>query len=142
MLHLFKKVYVATDTYIDMAIDRVVISKENGFEASELLQLQQPGKPIAYAQEVKNLIGSKDRAFMDTMDMFDKLGDHTDATGKRVVVYCDDKAFKIVMALWFRLIFKKTNADAAVDLLESMVFKHKLFGQSRFVSNNGNTDNP
>lgn len=142
MLHLFKKVYVATDTYIDMAIDRVVISKENGFEASELLQLQQPGKLIAYAQEVKNLIGSKDRAFMDTMDMFDKLGDHTDATGKRVVVYCDDKAFKVIMALWFRLIFKKTNADAAVDLLESMVFKHKLFGQSRFVSNNGNTDNP
>lgn len=138
MLHLFKKVYVATDHIIDVSFDRVVISAENGHEFYEpAAQAMQPGVLMAYAKEVKNLIGSKETAFMDTMDMFDKLGDHTDKTGKRIVVYCDSKAFKVIMALWFKLIFAKPNADACVDLLESMVFKYEVFNQGRFSGNAG-----
>lgn len=137
MLHLFKKVYVATDHIIDVSFDRVVISAEHGHDLLDSLKASQPGVLMAYAKEVKNLIGSKETAFMDTMDMFDKLGDHTDKTGKRVVVYCDSKAFKVIMALWFKLIFAKPNADACVDLLESMVFKYEVFNQGRFSGNAG-----
>ena len=140
MLHLFKKVYVATDDYIDVALDRVVISKEHGHDLLESFRAAMPGTLIAYGLEVKNLIGSKNLPFTDTVDMFDKLGDHSDTTGKRIIIYCDQEAFMKVMALWFKMVFKKTNKAAAVDLLESMVFKHKLFGQGRFTSNNGNTD--
>ena len=39
-----------------------------------------------------------------------------------------------------KTIFKKTNKAAAVDLLESMIFKYKVFNRGRFSSNNGNTD--
>ena len=140
MLHLFKKVYVARDNNIDVSFDRVVISKENGVDLLESLKAVQPGVLLAFAKEVKNLIGSKNLPYTDTVDMFDKLGDHTDKYGKRVIIYCDDQAFMKIMALWFRMIFKKTNKAAAVDLLESMVFKHKLFGQSRFATNNGNVE--
>ena len=142
MLHLFKKVYVAPDNNIDVSFDRVVISKEHGVDLLDSLKASQPGILLAFAKEVKNLIGSKNLPYTDTVDMFDKLGDHTDKYGKRVIIYCDNQAFMKVMALWFRMIFKKTNKAAAVDLLESMVFKHKLFGQSRFATNNGNTDEP
>ncbi len=142
MLHLFKKVYVAPDNNIDVSFDRVVISKEHGVDLLDSLKASQPGALLAFAKEVKNLIGSKNLPYVDTVDMFDKLGDHTDKYGKRIVIYCDHQAFMKVMALWFRMIFKKTNKTAAVDLLESMVFKHKLFGQSRFATNNGNTDEP
>ena len=142
MLHLFKKVYVAPDNNIDVSFDRVVISKEHRVDLLDSLKASQPGTLLAFAKEVKNLIGSKNLPYVDTVDMFDKLGDHTDKHGKRVVIYCDHHAFMKIMALWFRMIFKKTNKAAAVDLLESIVFKHKLFSQGRFTSNNGNTDEP
>lgn len=142
MLHLFKKVYVAPDNNIDVSFDRIVISKEHGVDLLDSLKASQSGVLIAFASEVKNLIGSKNLPFADTVAMFDKVGDHTDATGKRVIIYCDQEAFMKVMALWFKMVFKKTNKAAATDLLESMVFKHKLFGQGRFTSNNGNTDAP
>ena len=135
MLHLFKKVYVATDQIIDVSFDRVVISAEHGNDLLDSLKSSQQGELIAFAKQVKNLIGSKETAFMDTMDMFDKLGDHTDKTGLRVIIYCDNTAFKIIMALWFKLIFAKTNADAAVDLLESMIFKYSVFNRGRFSGN-------
>ena len=135
MLHLFKKVYVATDHIIDVSFDRVVISAEHGHDLLDSLKAAQQGELLAYAKQVKNLIGSKETPFMDTMDMFDKLGDHTDKTGLRVVIYCDNTAFKVIMALWFKLIFAKPNADACVDLLESMVFKYHVFNQGRFSGN-------
>ena len=142
MLHLFKKVYVATDHIIDVFTDRVVVSKEHGHKVSEDLDTLTSGVLIAHSFEVKNLLGSKNTAFIDSMDMFTTLGNRTDQTGKRIIIYCDGEAFKRIMSLWFNIIFKKTNTAAATDLLESMVFKHKIFGQARFVSNNGNTDNP
>jgi len=140
MLHLFKKVYVATDNIIDVGVDRVVVSFEHGHDTLEDMKKVMGGELIAFAQDWSKLIGSKNTTFMDTADIFDKLGDHCDATGKRVVIYCDNKALCTIMALWFKTIFKKTNKAAAVDLLESMIFKYKVFNRGRFSSNNGNTD--
>lgn len=140
MLHLFKKVYVATDNIIDVGFDRVVVSFEHGHDTLEDLKKVMGGELIAFAQDWSKLIGSKNTAFMDTADIFDKLGDHCDKTGKRVIIYCDNKALCTIMALWFKTIFKKTNKAAAVDLLESMIFKYKVFNRGRFSGNNGNTD--
>lgn len=140
MLHLFKKVYVATDNIIDVGVDRVVVSFEHGHDTLEDMKKVMGGELIAFAQDWSKLIGSKNTTFMDTADIFDKLGDHCDKTGKRVVIYCDNKALCTIMALWFKTIFKKTNKAAAVDLLESMIFKYKVFNRGRFSSNNGNTD--
>lgn len=140
MLHLFKKVYVATDNIIDVGVDRVVVSFEHGHDTLEDLKKVMGGELIAFGQDWSKLIGSKNTAFLNTADIFDKLGDHSDKTGKRVIIYCDDKAFKTIMALWFHTIFNNITKKAAVDLLESMVFKYDIFGQARFASNNGNTD--
>ena len=140
MLHLFKKVYVATDNIIDVSVDRVVVSHEHGHDTLEDMKKVMGGELIAFAQDWSKLIGSKNTTFMDTADIFDKLGDHCDKSGKRVVIYCDNKSLCTIMALWFKTIFKKTNKAAAVDLLESMIFKYKVFNRGRFSSNNGNTD--
>ena len=140
MLHLFKNVYVATDNIIDVGFDRVVVSFEHGHDTLEDLKKVMGGELIAFAQDWSKLVGSKNTAFLNTADIFDKLGDHCDKTGKRVMIYCDDKAFKTIMALWFHTIFNNITTKAAVDLLESMVFKYDVFGQARFASNNGNTD--
>ena len=140
MLHLFKKVYVATDNIIDVGFDRVVVSFEHGHDTLEDLKKVMGGELIAFAQDWSKLIGSKNTAFLDTADIFDKLGEHCDKTGKRVIIYCDNKALCTIMALWFKTIFKKTNKAAAVDLLESMIFKYKVFNRGRFSGNNGNTD--
>ena len=73
MLHLFKKVYVAPDNNIDVSFDRVVISKEHGVDLLDSLKASQPGTLLAFAKEVKNLIGSKNLPYVDTVDMFDKF---------------------------------------------------------------------
>ena len=66
---------------------------------------------IAHSFEVKNLLGSKNTAFIDSMDMFTTLGNRTDQTGKRIIIYCDGEAFKRIMSLWFNIIFKKTTIN-------------------------------
>ena len=41
MLHLFKKVYLATDNDIDVNVDRIVISEKNGVEELDVLKAYQ-----------------------------------------------------------------------------------------------------
>ena len=118
-------------------INEFINKGQNFFSVEQMLSRQ-----LRLIIMTQDLLGSKNTAFIDSMDMFTTLGNRTDQTGKRIIIYCDGEAFKRIMSLWFNIIFKKTNTAAAADLLESMVFKHKIFGQARFVSNNGNTDNP
>ncbi len=138
MLHLFKKVYLATDNVIDVNVDRIVISEKNGVEELDVLKAYH-GNLHAFGSDVDTLVGT-DKKYSSTVDMFDKLGDLSDDGSKKVVIYADDKAFNIVFANWCKLIFKTPTKENAKDLLESLLFKYKVFHRGRYSNNAGNTD--
>ena len=83
MLHLFKKVYLATDNVIDVNVDRIVISEKNGVEELEVLKAYH-GNLHAFGNDVDTLVGT-DKKYSSTVDMFDKLGDLSDSGGKKLL---------------------------------------------------------
>ena len=57
MLHLFNKIYLATDNVIDTNVDRVVISNENGIDTLDSIKAEQ-GDLLAYGKSVDEVIGT------------------------------------------------------------------------------------
>lgn len=136
MIHLFKKVYVASDRLIDVNRDRVVISKEHGLSTLKAVEDFSSGVLVAYGNSTGAVIG-KDKDFKNYSDMFSVLGDYSDNSGKRVIIYADDKALCQVLGMWFKIILKNEDKQVITDLVESTLFKFRVFFQGRFSSNNG-----
>jgi len=131
MFHLFKRVYVASDDIIDFSVNRVVISDINGFHDADASVNQ-----IAFANDCEDLIGSgKDKQFKSWIDFFRTMSDFTDTfnNNKKVVIYCDDDNFIKVMCAWYKIIFKDPSEKTCLDLLESNVFRYRVFGQGRWA---------
>ena len=62
MLHLFNKIYLATDSVIDNNIDRVVISDPNGIDVLDYIK-NDNGDLLAYGKTEAEVIGHQSVAF-------------------------------------------------------------------------------
>lgn len=138
MLHLFKKIYLATDNVIDTNIDRVVISQTNGLDTLDSIKAEH-GDLLAYGSLITDVIGA-DKKYSSVVNMFDTLATKSAETGKRIVVYADSTAFTKVIAHWYKIIFANPDKTACTDLLENSIFKYNVFSKGRFSRNSGNTD--
>jgi len=138
MLHLFNKIYLSTDNVIDNNIDRVVISDPNGIDVLDYIK-NDNGDLLAYGLTVADVIGSG-KTYSSYIDMFDKLGDKSTSTGKRVVIFADDTSFNKIIAHFYKTIFANPDKTACTELLTNTIFKYDVFGKGRFSRNAGNTD--
>jgi len=138
MLHLFNKIYLSTDNVIDNNIDRVVISDPNGIDVLDYIK-NDNGDLLAYGLTVSDVIGSG-KTYSSYIDMFDKLGDKSTSTGKRVVIFADDTSFNKIIAHFYKTIFANPDKTACTELLTNTIFKYDVFGKGRFSRNAGNTD--
>lgn len=136
MIHLFKKVYVASDRLIDINRDRVVVSKEHGHNTLQAIEDISSGILVAKAQSTGGLVG-KGKDFKNYSEMFTILGDMSEQTGKRVIIYADDTSMCQILGMWFKIILKNEDKQVITDLVESTLFKFRVFYQGRFSSNNG-----
>jgi len=138
MLHLFKKIYLATDNIIDVNFDRVVISDTHGLDILDVLKSHH-GQLYAYGKDLVDIIG-EDKKYSSITNMFDTLATESDKTGKRIVIYADDQAFAKVIAHWYKLAFANPDKDACQTLYENAVYRYQVFYKGRFSRNVGNTD--
>ena len=138
MLHLFNKIYLATDNVIDTNVDRVVISNENGIDTLDSIKAEQ-GDLLAYGKSVDEVIGT-DKTYSSYINMFNTINTKSSETGKRVTIYADDTAFTKVIAHFYKTIFANPDKTACTDLLENTIFKYNVFSKGRFSRNSGNTD--
>ena len=138
MLHLFKKIYLATDNIIDVNFDRVVISDTHGLDTLDVLKSHH-GQLYAYGKDLVDIIG-EDKKYSSITNMFDTLATESDKTGKRIVIYADDQAFAKVIAHWYKLAFANPDKDACQTLYENAVYRYQVFYKGRFSRNVGNTD--
>jgi len=138
MLHLFNKIYLATDSVIDNNIDRVVISDPNGIDVLDYIK-NDNGELLAYGKAEADVIGSG-KTYTSYVNMFDKLGDKSTSTGKRIVIYADDTNFNKIIAHFYKTMFANPDKTACTELLTNTIFKYDVFGKGRFSRNAGNTD--
>lgn len=129
MLHLLKKVYLASDKVIDVNFDRVVVSEENGFDTLDSIKAE-GGVLIAKGFAVQDIVG-EEKEFANLTEMFDSLAKFCDNSGKKVIVYADDKSFTHIAAYWYKMIFKNIDLTACQELVTNMLVKYYMFQQAR-----------
>lgn len=138
MLHLFKKIYLATDNIIDTNFDRVVVSDTHGLKELDIIKAQH-GELFAYGADLPDIIG-EDKKYSSIVNMFDTLSNKSDDTGKRIVIYADDEAFAKLISHWYKLAFANPDKTACQSLYENAVYRYQIFYKGRFSRNVGNTD--
>jgi len=138
MLHLFKKIYLATDNIIDTNFDRVVVSDTHGLKELDIIKAQH-GELFAYGADLPDIIG-EDKKYSSIVNMFDTLSNKSDDTGKRIVIYADDEAFAKIISHWYKLAFANPDKTACQSLYENAVYRYQIFYKGRFSRNVGNTD--
>lgn len=138
MLHLLKKVYIASDNTIDVNLDRVVISEVHGIDTLESIKVE-GGLLISKAKTINELIGA-DKDYKDFTDFFDVLAQFCDNSTKKVVIYADEVSFIKLITYWYKLVFRYITKDACHILIENMLFKYCAFHRSRITPGIVSTD--
>ena len=138
MLHLFKKIYLATDNIIDTNFDRVVVSDTHGLKELDIIKAQH-GELFAYGADLPDIIG-EDKKYSSIVNMFDTLSTKSNTSGKRIVIYADDEAFAKIISHWYKLAFANPDKTACQSLYENAVYRYQIFYKGRFSRNVGNTD--
>lgn len=118
MLHLFKKVYLASDSVIDVNFDRVVISARYGIKMLDALQKVSGGKLISYGTTYEEVVG--DIGFADFISILDA---HHIQTDKKVIIYADDAAFSKIAAAWYKSIFSNISSSDAWGIVSYYIDK-------------------
>ena len=128
MLHLFKRVYLASDHRIDLSVNRIVISEEHGHRMLHEAESFNTGKLIDYDLSLDNMIGS-DQRYSNDLDFFLKLNSKSEEYGK-IVVYCDLPTYLTLSITWLKIILPNITLDGAYKIIRSNVFYDKMFGST------------
>lgn len=127
MLHLFSKVYIASDVTIDINFDRVVISDVHGNQLYSALEQVTYGELISYGKTLESVLGGTTfPAFIQA------LKTKVDTTGKKVIIYADDVNFIKFMSIWLKSIFVDCSSTAAWKIIDSYISKEKAYKNWRY----------
>jgi hypothetical protein len=126
MLHLFDKVYIVSDTLININFDRVVISEKYGMQMLEALDKVAYGDLIAYSTTIEGVLANS--SFPEFIQLINNKSIESD---KKVIIYADDLNFSKFVAVWFKSIFNNISAKSAWLVLSSYIEKEKLMQGSR-----------
>jgi len=121
MFHLFSKVYVTSDSTIDLDFDRVVISNKYGVGMYEALDKVSYGELCAYGKTIDSVLDGKTfSAFINSL--LQKVNN----TGKKVIIYADDDNFSKFISLWFKSIFLNPTAESSWKIIDYHIRKEKI----------------
>jgi hypothetical protein len=125
ILHLFKKVYLAFDSEIDLNRQRLIFSEIHGNDISKDLNDFFFGKLHLFSHDIDDLIG-QDKQFSDYIDFFDFLNKVQNENDTRIFIYCDVNSYRKIICNWFKIIFESIDVDSAYKILEFNFLKRKL----------------
>lgn len=129
MLYLFNKVYIASDSAIDINFDRVVISQKYGIKMYGALDQIVSGKLIAYSKNLDEINYS---------ELIETLSNHVDQHGKKVIIYADDANFSKFLAIWFKSVLKTPTTDSSWNIIDSYIKKEHILKNWRYASTSSN----
>lgn len=118
MLHLFNKVYINLDGFVDYSINRVIISNNLSVYSSRTA-----GEVIHQVKTVDELIGA-DKEYKDYISFFSKMS----SEDRQIVLYLDNQSFCKIVANWYKILFANIDAISAFNVVKSYFAKSKLIG--------------
>lgn len=128
MLHLFNKVYLEFDDKIEINFDRVVISERYGIQMLEQLDKIAYGELIGYAKSYEEIISNDFAGFIASLKDFGKT------SGKKIIIYCDNQAYKKVIANWFKTILPELDLDTFKNIVNYTVYNQRIVSNSQLAS--------
>jgi hypothetical protein len=135
MFHLFSKVYLASDSTINLNFDRVVISERYGIGMYEALDKVSYGELFAYGKTIDSVLGEKTfGGFIESL--LEKINE----SDKKLVIYVDDNNLSKFISLWFKSIFVNPTAESSWKIIDAYVKKEKILKNWRYSSTSTDSD--
>jgi len=124
MLHLFNKTYLDIDSRIDINVDRVVISKDNGVDIGSGLDGYASGALIAFHESMD------DTSLVDVVTKI--INTKTD---KKVVVFCDVENYKKFATAWFKTIMPNLDVATFKNIMAMTLYKERAMSNAQVIAN-------
>lgn len=121
MLHLFNKVYVASDSIISLDFDRIVISQENGNSMYEPLEKVSHGILINCSKSVEDIFEKQNFS-----NFIQDLNDRINSNDKKIIIYLDDDNFCKFMSIWFKSIFQNPTSSSCWKIIYEYLLKERV----------------
>lgn len=129
MFHLFKRVYLELDDAVDLNVNRIIISKQNGVGLLHDLQAVVHAQLVDNALTMEELVGpgKKYENFLTFLNALNRIGDEL---GTSLVIYCDKEAFLQIACTWLKLVLPNVTMDDAYGIVASNLFQTRMLGTS------------
>lgn len=121
MLHLFDKVYIETDSKIDIHKDRIVISQESGYPMYEALDKVSGGYLLMYGKTLEEVLSNNNLSGFD--DLIEFVYNRLQESNTKVIFYLDETTFVQFITNWFKRIFLEIDSETAWSIVDSYLKK-------------------
>lgn len=128
MLHLFNKVYIEFDDKIDINYDRIVISEQYGNAMLQSIDQIAYGVLMSYGRTYDEVVKESFVGFISS------LKDHGNRTGKKIVIYCDNAAYKRLAAQWFAVTLPNLQIDGLKTIIDHTVYNQRITANTQLSS--------
>jgi hypothetical protein len=125
MFHLFKKTYVEIDSFINLNLNRIVISEVTGVATLEMLDKVFIGTAHAFGQNYDSVIG-EGKKFSSFLDMMQFCHQQNVEADQKIIIYCDPAAYIKIISMWYKTIFVNITAESAYRICSAHFSKEIL----------------
>lgn len=128
MLHLFNKVYLEFDDKIDINYDRIVISEQHGLQMYNVIDKIAYGELMTYGKTYEEVVTESFVGFISS------IRDHAANSGKKVIIYCDNDAYKKFMAQWFAVILPGMTKKEFRTIVDYTIYNQRITSNTQLSS--------
>lgn len=128
MIHLIDRIYLCLDTLIDNHKDRIVVSKENGYQMHEVIEHLSGGFLYKYGTSVEKVFEGNFRKHIEDIIAF------SSGRNRPFYIFADKKSLIQIQILWFKLIIQKPDAEVCYNIHESNAFRYNLFQKAFYAT--------
>lgn len=135
MFHLFSKVYLASDSTINLNFDRVVVSERYGIGMYQALDKVSYGELFAYGKTIDSVLNDKTFG-----EFIESLNEKVNQSDKKLIIYADDDNFSKFISLWFKSIFLNPTSESSWKIIDDYIRKEKILKNWRYSSTSTESD--
>jgi hypothetical protein len=124
MIHLFNKVYLSLDDFIQPDLDRVVIGR-SGNQMLQDLQTVLKGTLLKYSLTFP----------ANFSDLIVDIKTHVDTSNKKLIVYADKENFNKFLVSWIKTILPNIDLNTFNKILQLTVYKERIVNNTQLKPN-------
>lgn len=129
MIHLIDRIYLCLDTLIDTHKDRIVVSKEHGYQMHEVIEKISAGILFKYGTTVEEVFEDKfEQIIADAIEI-------SRTRGRSFYIFADKKSLIKIQIMWFKLILKNPDAFACFNIHQSNAMRFNIYQKAFYATN-------